>query len=122
MGYFAKQAAKEVWNPGLTDIEAFYAIDPQGFFIGYLDQKPIACISNAKYDDTFSFFSFYIVDQAYRGQGYGMKIWQHAIEYACDASIGLDGVVLQVENYRKSGFKEAYKNSRYQYRANDSQG
>ena len=29
------------------------------------------------------------------------------------ASIGLDGVVAQQENYRKSGFKLAYRNVRY---------
>jgi hypothetical protein len=30
-------AALEGWNPGLHDADAFYAADPDGFFVGLLD-------------------------------------------------------------------------------------
>ena len=48
-----------------------------------------------------------------RGRGYGLRIWDAAINHAGSRVIGLDGVVAQQENYRKSGFKLAYANVRY---------
>lgn len=38
-------AAKEGWNPGLFDADAFYATDPKGFFMGFLDDEPISSLS-----------------------------------------------------------------------------
>ena len=34
-------AKKEGWNPGLEDANCFFHTDPNGFFIGLLDNKPI---------------------------------------------------------------------------------
>jgi GNAT superfamily N-acetyltransferase len=107
-------AAKEGWNPGLDDAECFYAADPNGFIVGFLNEEPIACISAVAYDENFGFMGFYIVKAEYRGQGYGLKIWNEAIRYMNNRNIGLDGVVDQQENYKKSGFKLAYNNIRYE--------
>lgn len=106
-------AAKEGWNPGLYDAEAYYSADPNGYLMGYLDEEPIASISVVKYNDDFGFLGFYIVKSEYRGQGFGWKIWQAGMEYLKDCNIGLDGVVDQQENYKKSGFKLAYRNIRF---------
>jgi len=107
-------AAQEGWNPGLFDAEAYFAADPNGFLMGYLDDKPIACISVVKYDDYFGFLGFYIVKPQFRGKGYGFKIWQAGMEYLKGCNVGLDGVVDQQENYKKSGFKLAYRNIRFE--------
>lgn len=107
-------ADKEGWNPGLEDAECFYAADPNGFLVGFLDEEPIACISAVAYDDNFGFMGFYIVKADYRGQGYGLQIWNEAISYLKHRNIGLDGVVDQQENYKKSGFKLAYNNIRFE--------
>ncbi|KGF72051.1 GCN5 family acetyltransferase [Neosynechococcus sphagnicola sy1] len=107
-------AAEEGWNPGLHDAASFWATDPRGFFVGELDGQPISCISAVAYDDTFGFIGFYIVHPQWRGQGYGWQTWQHAMNYLGDRTIGLDGVVAQQDNYRKSGFSLAYRNIRYQ--------
>lgn len=107
-------AASEGWNPGLNDAASFYAADPEGFLIGELDHEPIAVISAVKYGQTFGFIGFYIVKPAYRGRGYGIQIWKAAIERLSGRNIGLDGVVDQQANYRKSGFKLAYRNIRYE--------
>ena len=48
-----------------------------------------------------------------RGHGYGLDIWNAAIAHAGPRVIGLDGVVAQQQNYRKSGFELAYANVRY---------
>lgn len=107
-------AAMEGWNPGLQDGDAFYSADPDGFLVGMLHGEPIACISAVRYDDSFGFIGFYIVKKAFRGKGYGLKIWNKAMSYLENCTIGLDGVVDQQANYRKSGFQLAYKNIRYE--------
>lgn len=107
-------AAKEGWNPGLYDASAFHATDPQGFFLGYLDNEPIASISAVAYDEKFGFVGFYIVKEEFRGKGYGMKIWNEALKHLPTQNIALDGVQAQVANYEKSGFKLAYSNVRYE--------
>ena len=109
----ADWAAAEGWNPGHADAKCFATVDPQGFFIGELEGKPAATISCLNYDDTFSFLGFYIVRPDLRGRGYGLRIWNAAMAHAGARIVGLDGVVAQQENYKKSGFKLAYANIRY---------
>ncbi|MFO7728414.1 MAG: GNAT family N-acetyltransferase [Desulfonatronovibrio sp.] len=107
-------AAKEGWNPGLHDADCYFAADPKGFLIGLLSGRPIASISVIKYDEGFGFLGFYIVAPEFREQGYGIQIWNSGLEYLGGRNIGLDGVVDQQDKYRKSGFKLAYRNVRYQ--------
>lgn len=107
-------AASEGWNPGLHDADCFYAADPTGFFMGFLEGEPISAISVVKYGTTFGFLGFYIVKPDFRGQGYGLKIWQTGLETLKGRMVGLDGVVAQQSNYLKSGFQLAYRNIRYE--------
>lgn len=107
-------AAAEGWNPGLNDAACFYATDPTGFLMGWLDDEPIASISVVKYGEAFAFLGFYIVQPAYRGLGYGWQIWQAGMATLAGRTVGLDGVVAQQENYKKSGFVWAYANVRYE--------
>ena len=106
-------AAAEGWNPGLADAACFATVDPGGFLIGELDGAPAATISCVNYDERFAFLGFYIVRDDLRGRGYGLRIWNAAIAHARPRTIGLDGVVAQQGNYRKSGFQLAYANIRY---------
>jgi ribosomal protein S18 acetylase RimI-like enzyme len=106
-------AAAEGWNPGLNDAPCFATVDAEGFLIGELDREPLATISCVNYDDRFAFLGFYIVRPDLRGRGLGWRIWQAAIAHAGARTIGLDGVVAQQDNYRKSGFRLAYRNVRY---------
>ncbi|MCG7550726.1 GNAT family N-acetyltransferase [Pseudoalteromonas sp. Of7M-16] len=107
-------AAQEGWNPGDCDALSYYCADPHGFLIGLLNNQPIAVISAIKYDTAFGFIGFYIVKPEFRGQGYGYQIWQAAMAYLSGCNVGLDGVVTQQDNYRKSGFELAYRNIRYE--------
>jgi GNAT superfamily N-acetyltransferase len=109
----ADWAAAEGWNPGLADAACFATVDPEGFLLGELDGAPAATISCVNYDERFAFLGFYIVRGDLRGRGYGLRIWNAAIAHAPARSIGLDGVVAQQGNYRKSGFQLAYANIRY---------
>ncbi|WBL82655.1 GNAT family N-acetyltransferase [Bradyrhizobium xenonodulans] len=106
-------AAAEGWNPGLSDAACFAIPDAKGFFVGEIDGEPVAIVSCVNYDDRFAFLGFYIVRSGYRGAGHGLRIWNAAIAHAGARVIGLDGVVAQQDNYRKSGFRLAYANIRY---------
>jgi hypothetical protein len=105
-------AASEGWNPGLYDAHCFYAADPQGFFAGERDGDPIGCVSAVRYGSGFGFLGLYIVKAEHRGQGIGLELWRAALDHLGDRVIGLDGVVAQRENYRKSGFRLAFRNIR----------
>lgn len=113
MHFFTKMAQQEGWNPSYADEKAFFAADNNGFFLGELDGRSIGCISAVKYE-TFGFIGFYVVDKAFRASGYGMKLWNKAMEYLKGENVALDGVEAQVENYKKSGFKFFHKNSRFE--------
>ena len=106
-------AAAEGWNPGLADAACFSTVDQDGFLIAVLDGTPAATISCVNYCASFAFLGFYIVRQDVRGRGHGLRIWNAAVAHAGTRVIGLDGVVAQQQNYKKSGFKLAYVNIRY---------
>jgi hypothetical protein len=105
-------AAAEGWNPGLHDAHCFYAADPEGFFLGELGGAPIGCVSAVRYGSGFGFLGLYIVKAEYRGRGFGLELWRAALDRLGDRVVGLDGVVAQQENYRKSGFRLAFRNIR----------
>ncbi len=107
-------AAGEGWNPGRHDAAAFHAADPDGFLIGLLDGQPVASISVVRYGPDYGFLGLYIVRPAYRGQGLGLQIWQAGLEHLGRRAIGLDGVVARQDDYRRSGFRLAHRNIRYQ--------
>ena len=107
-------AASEGWNPGLDDAETFHSIDPEGFLMGWLDGQPIGSISAVDWGSGFGFIGLYIVLPEFRGQGYGIKLWQAAMDRLADKTIGLDGVVAQQDNYARSGFRFAHRNLRFE--------
>lgn len=109
-------AANEGWNPGLHDADAFFTADPQGFFLGELDGNPLSCISAVRYGSTFGFIGLYIVKPEHRGKGFGIQTWREGLAHLAGRTIGLDGVLEQQPNYRKSGFELAYRNVRFEGR------
>ncbi|KAF9580593.1 hypothetical protein BGW38_002694 [Lunasporangiospora selenospora] len=120
------------WNPAALgeDIrDVYYNIDPQGFFVGklsatdfvttttppstYLDEtyqgspedRVVCMIGSVRFNSDQGWVGYYVVDPDFRGQGYGVKIFDVALDHLAQTrSVGLYGVLPQVENYRKSGF------------------
>ncbi len=106
-------AAKEGWNPGLSDAECFYAADPEGFLLAFRDGEPVASISVVRYGSDFGFLGLYIVRPDLRGRRYGYQLWQAGMAQLEKRTVGLDGVVAQQENYRRSGLSLVHRNIRY---------
>ena len=115
----ADWAAAEGWNPGLSDAVAFQAADPNGFLVGRLDGEPVGCVSVVRYGAGFGFLGFYIMTPKARGRGYGIRLWNAGMKHLAGRMVGLDGVPAQQDNYRKSGFRLAWRNVRYQGVARD---
>jgi len=108
-------AAAEGWNPGLSDAECFYPVDPEGFFCAEADGKIIGTVSMVNYDDRFAFAGFYVVDPAYRAHGIGMDLYHHSLRHAGSRIVGADGVVAMVDKYQKTGgLYLHYNNARYE--------
>ena len=76
----------------------------------------MASISVVKYEPGFAFLGLYIVRPEWRGRGLGWSLWRHGMASAAGRLVGLDGVVAQQPNYRKSGFQLAWRNVRYEGR------
>jgi hypothetical protein len=106
-------AAAEGWNPGLYDAAAFHAADPEGFLAAFVDGEPAACVSVVRSGAGFGFLGFYICRPDMRGKGIGWRVWQAGMAHLAGRTVGLDGVVAQQDNYRKSGFVLAHRNVRY---------
>ena len=108
-------AVIEGWNPGIYDAECFYQADQCGFFVGELNNELVASISAVAYSEHFAVIGFYIVQEQFRGRGFGMKMWRAAMAYlGSERNISLDGVIAQQKNYQKSGFQISYRHIRYQ--------
>ncbi|MEU2377040.1 GNAT family N-acetyltransferase [Streptomyces misionensis] len=106
-------AAAEGWNPGLSDGPAFFAQDPEGFFLGRIDGEPVSAISVVNYGADYAFLGCYLVRPDLRGHGHGLTTWKTALAHAGNRTVGLDGVVAQQDNYRQSGFRLAYRTIRF---------
>lgn len=111
-------ATKEGWNPGLNDAACFHAIDPHGFFMGVLNGRMIASGSAPVYDGKFAFIGLYIVEPAFRGEGYGLALTDANLAYAASRNVGLDGVEVMAERYARLGFRTAHRSVRHSFTPN----
>jgi hypothetical protein len=107
-------AAAEGWNPGLDDAAAFYAADPGGFLMAREGGKPVSAISVVRHGPDFAFLGLYICRPDHRGRGLGWAVWQAGMALAGARTVGLDGVVAQQDNYRKSGFALSHRTIRFE--------
>jgi hypothetical protein len=103
----------ECWNPGAHDLSAFHAADPDGFFVGELNGDPVSCVSCVRYGDAFGFLGQYIVRPDRRGRGFGLAVWRAGMAHLANRCVGLEGVLAQVPNYERSGFRFAHYTTRF---------
>ncbi|MEV6343902.1 GNAT family N-acetyltransferase [Actinoplanes sp. NPDC051851] len=109
-------AAAEGWNPGAWDENIFFAGDPNAFLVGRLDGRAVTSIAAIRYGEKHGFIGLYLTVPQWRGHGYGRRVWQAGMERLAGRNVGLDGVPLQQENYRRSGFRTSWNTVRYRGR------
>jgi hypothetical protein len=106
-------AAQEGWNPGLHDAASFPRSRPQGFFVGELAGEPVASISVVKYGAASPSSASTSCCRHFAARPrLGAVAARHGQRGG--RQVGLDGVVAQQDNYRKSGFSLAWRNVRYE--------
>ncbi|KAI8145174.1 hypothetical protein BJV82DRAFT_667074 [Fennellomyces sp. T-0311] len=119
--YFYEWSVSERWDPGPDGLDidhAYYPCGPEGFFIGTTKEQEkeqvVSCICAVKHGK-IGYIAFYIVgDPRHRKKGYGLRTFQHALNYMSSCSwIGLCGVSTQVEAYKRSGFAVQAAVTRY---------
>lgn len=109
-------ARAEGWNPGIDDAAAFFAADPDGFFLKEVAGRPAAAVSVVNHDAAFAFLGLYICHPTFRGQGLGLEVWCAGLAHAGTRCVGLDGVPEQQSNYARSGFSHLGRTVRYRGR------
>jgi GNAT superfamily N-acetyltransferase len=102
-------AAREGWNPGLHDADAFWVTDPGAFIAAELDGELIGGGAITSYGGEYGFMGFFIVRPAYRGRGFGNTLWHERRARLLGrlrpgATIGLDGVFEMQAYYAQGGF------------------
>lgn len=110
-------AAAEGWNPGLHDAGLFYLGDSEGFFAGEIDGRIVAVGSAVCYDNSYAFCGLYIVAPEFRGKGLGLALTKARLEYCGNRNVGIDGVLENVEIYRRVGYRPFHLNRRFQTEA-----
>jgi hypothetical protein len=114
LGVAVEWAAREGWNPGLDDAEAFFAADPHGYFVAEQAGEAVGTISAVRYGPDYGFVGFYIVRPELRGHRHGLLLAGRAMERLADCTIGIDGVLNKQRQYAKFfGFEFAYRNIRF---------
>ena len=108
-------ARLEGFSPGLDDVSIYRNTDKQGIWVGCLDNAPIGCIACIKYNSSYGFIGLFIVKKEFRNNGYGLKLWKHALDYLKNVDcIGLEAAPNRLHDYQKWGFKKSSITTRWQ--------
>ncbi len=111
----------EGFTPGIGDVSIYKNTDNQGIWIGYLGDKPIGCIAGIRYNSNYGFIGLFIVLEKYRGNGYGVLLWKHALKYLANIPlIGLEAASNRVKDYENWGFKIASTTTRWQWEGSNN--
>ena len=107
-------AAREGWNPGLRDAEAFHAADPGGFLGAFAGEELMGAVSAVRYGAGFGFIGLFLVPTEYRRLLMGIRLGRAALALLDGRCVGTDGVPAQQRQYeRLAGFRTAWRNVRY---------
>ena len=111
-----EKAASLGRRPGALDHESFFAADKTGFFVGELDGQAISSISIVKYSDDYAFGGHFIVDEPYRGRGYGLQTYKAAVATLPEGcNLAADSVEKRECTYERIGLKGAWREQRFDF-------
>lgn len=104
---YSTWAIDEGWRPTQYSSEACFKADPQGYFLLFLNDKPIASLSAVCCPDAkIAFLGLYIVRKPYRGQGFGRILWDTIVAPLKEEGymLGLGALPKDKDFYGKIGF------------------
>lgn len=108
-------ARQEGFAPGRGDLAIYRHTDRQGIWVGWLGGERIGCITGVRYNAAYGFLGLYLVRPAWRGRGYGLQLWEHALEHLADLPcVGLEAAPDRVDDYARWGFAPASPTTRWQ--------
>ena len=107
-------ARAEGFAPGQGDVAIYRHTDRQGLWLGWLGEEPIGCIAGVRYNRGYGFIGLFLVRPAWRGQGYGLQLWRHAMQHLADVPcIGLEAATDRITDYAGWGFRAASPTCRW---------
>lgn len=108
-------ARREGFTPGAGDVAIYRHTDRQGIWMGWLGSERVGCITGVRYTADYGFLGLYLVRPEWRGRGYGLQLWRHAMEHLADLPcIGLEAAIDRVDDYARWGFVPATPTTRWQ--------
>ncbi len=114
-------ARKEGFAPGAGDVAIYRHTDRQGLWVGWLGNNPVGCIAGVRYNSAYGFIGMFLVAPEYRGKGYGLALWKHALKYLDDLPcIGLEAAPNRLKDYAGWNFQASSMTTRWQFLGNGS--
>lgn len=105
----------EAWFLEKIETESLFQAYPQDFFIAFKGQEKIGFIIAIKHSKKLGFISSFLVVKKFRSQGYGKKIFLHAIKHLEPAQIALDSLFGEERFYEQFAFKTYFEVCIYRY-------
>tara|TARA_B100000700_G_scaffold328028_1_gene444432 strand:- start:4826 stop:5713 length:888 start_codon:yes stop_codon:yes gene_type:complete len=107
---------KEGFVPGVGDLGIYQNTDKQGLWVGWLSNNPVGCIAGVRYNENYGFIGLFLVVEKYRGRGFGLQLWQKALDHLSDLPcVGLEAAPERIIDYSKWGFTISSKTTRWQW-------
>ena len=107
-------ARLEGFSPGFDDVSIYRNTDKQGVWVACLDNQPIGCIACIKYNSSYGFIGLFIVKKEFRNNGYGVRLWKHALHYLKNIDcIGLEAAPDRLNDYQNWGFRKSSITNRW---------
>ena len=101
-------AQQEGFAPGRGDVAIYRHTDRQGIWVGWLGNERIGCITGVRYNAAYGFIGLYLVRPPWRGHGYGLQLWRHALEHLADLPcVGVEAAPDRSDDYAIWGFQPA---------------
>tara|TARA_Y100001968_G_C19451122_1_gene768660 strand:- start:4269 stop:5183 length:915 start_codon:yes stop_codon:yes gene_type:complete len=120
ISFVTQLSRHEGFSPGTGDIGIYRHTDTQGLWVGWLHSRPIGCIAGVRYNSNYGFIGLFLVIKEKRGQGYGKKLWKHALKNLNNLPcIGLEAAPERVEDYSSWGFKRSSITTRWVFDPNN---
>jgi ribosomal protein S18 acetylase RimI-like enzyme len=92
------------WRASYKVVDAWWALDPAGFFVGRVDGELISQICAIRYDDSYGFMGLFVVRASHRGRRFGIRLAGHAIRHLDGCNISVSAELDRVADYARSGF------------------